>query len=958
MLEINMNPSKIAWEKEDTVLMTPAGVAHTCKGEIVRLGREWTRAELVAQIKKPLSDHFIILKQSYGISGYDVNVVEKEDRAESYVSLVAKKFVNAHSVEDYNKAYGIIPLDENDKKYGRYYSKVIDINQPYSGSHGDGVTVESETRVYPDKRVAVLFKATYPASGHARYFMLRVSHFSGRRWSLINDGVKNEDEWFGDKEKFPNVIEILSEDEIHKNAAKNTNRLSMVMKGIGFNDFGDDLKCCMTMDCDNHYGYKFDSKTRDAINDLMGVFTPEEGLCRSIFDDKYEYADGSHRDVGAGITSPIFLDKWTMCRDSAALAEKKKAADLAALWPSIHWGPTSPEGARNICWERRTGADGDFIIAAYSDDHRRWGPTKAAFIYDVRKKTRKVVTNSGPKGAPQSVIPALKNCILQQFNFATGRKWDPESGSYVRVEGPTQSIVGGISVRELFAGTNVAWIMDNEKEFGDDLFYLFKDTQDWWGECKIHTIQDDIREGGDIGVVALCILATTGNVMLEQLLKSRMFRMYFLALASEAGAEDIFWDVSKKVQNRHDGCPFPYTSKGKNPKEMFGMSLTQLRVADKAIEIVKEDSRGGETRFRYKYPRYGYVADVLGVERLSALDDRLFVDVTEMTKNDKSSSYWSGYRINCIHNRDEVMRYLEHNTPKERLAFIKGFASTDEISKFDDYLRMRTRMIELQKSRPTEDIFDDKSYPRRVGKAVKFIRFMPGMRGEPGWYGGTYCEGTIDTQEQFIDSIKKKYAAYATEKGSVQLELNEDGHVAGAIIKMNPLQHMNFLHDEMSQWYAMYNDDSKVEEFRAATKRVSEYEWSDDEDTGLCIVGPKDPADLRKEGSVLSHCVASYVNPIIAGSHNIMFIRRADMADEPYYTLDINGAGEVTEVHGYRNCNMEDADVDAAYAETGREVYSKHFNIKKFLHNWAKAMKGKVKEKSLRGTYGKLDIIA
>ncbi len=963
MATINMNPSGIAWEKQDVVLVTKSNVAHTCKGEKISLWGGWNREGLKSRLKSALTDNFVVVSQCFASVGYYVTIVKKEDTKESYISVVTKKFLGADRVEAFRKTYGLEPMSDEVKKYWYYVPHLIDVHQPGRYNAGCNFTIESELRVYRDKNVASVFKITY-ADGHSRYFTFKSSHFAAvYPWTVIQSkDVSDEASWFGNKEKYPDVIELFCEEDVHRNSFRNTVKISAIEKAIGGKCFGGDLKYDQQEQCCDYHRYNFDAKTRDEINSFMGIFSEEEEACREIFDKRYQIVDHCWRDPASGITNLLFLDKWTSCRTKVAIAEKKKTDDMTTLWSSIKWGPTGGSIHRSISWERRADENGDLIIAAYHDT-KAW--SRVAFVYNVKKRTRKLILGDERGGNPRLVVPSLKNGILGYFRLAPGTAYDYERGERVLIdEGPEQTIVGSISIKDLFAGTNVAWILNNEKEFGDSMFYLFKDQQNYWYENKIHMVQDDIKEGGRIGAVALCILATTGNAMMEQLLKSRMFRMYFLALASEAKQSNIFWDTSKKTLSRYDSCPFPYTSKGKNLKEMFGMSLSQLRAADKAIEIVQSETSKGDVRFSYRFPGFGCVAKVLGVDRLSAVDDTLFAEIVEMTKS-QSAPRWNGWgqteifkRI-LMSNDGRLLKYLENNTPSGKIRILKNFKSSDELNILNDYLRMREDMIKLQEEKPEEDIFDDKTYPYKIGKAVKFIRFMPGMKVETGYYGGDYIkDGIINYPQQFVNMIKKKYAAYATEKGSVQLELNEYGAILGAIIKMNPVQHMNFLHDEMSQWYATYKDDSKIGQFKEATKRVRKYVWSDEDDTGLCIIAPKDPSDLRKEGSILHHCVASYMNPIIAGSHNIMFIRRVDMIDEPYYTLDISGDGEVTEVHGYSNCNMEDSDVDAAYAETGRDVYGKHFDIKKFLHNWAKAMHGKVKEKSLRSSYGKLDIIA
>ncbi len=956
-IEINMNPSGVAWEKQDTCLVTGADVAHTCKGEKVRLPLHWTRKNIQDGIEKKLTEDFLTVRTEWWNQGFYVAVVEKEDPEESYISIIGKKFLGCGKIADYEEIYSKEKADSTRSKIFGGVDHVIDIHQPRELVDRN-ITVDVEARVYRDSKISLLCCVAY-ADGHKRYFCT-----SAEKVSLFHyneEEIANEERLFNKTEN-PLIKEVFDEKDVRKYSMKNTKSTSILCIVFG-SGLGSDLRNRALGNGKSFY--RFDSALRAEINKFMGIDDPEIADIKKSFNDQYEYYKHDWRDTESGITSIPFLDAWTICSFSARVMAKKTLDDKS-LWSTIHWG----EENRSVTWERRTSDETDYIIASYQNKKSTWYP-RVAFVYNVNKKTRKVLLERKVGGEVKAIIPSLKNAILNNFDFMPTYEYDCDSHDYVKKDdGPVQHIVDDISIKELFAKTNVSWILENEKEFGDDMFYLFADGASWRYSStpSIRTIQEDIKEGGKIGVVALCILATTGNKMLEQLLKSRMFRLYFLGLKNEAEQDTIFWDTSKKVANRHDNCPFPYTSKGKNLKEMLGMSLNQLRMADKAVEIKEKKkhyySSGSELVFEYEYPRFGGVTKVLGIEKLNALDDKLFKAIIEETKHRVTDDWGSSsmfVRLTDMGSYDGgILDCLEHNTPKQRLEWfqtIKGGADSSGIYVFRDYLRMRKSMKDLQAAKPAEEIFtaeDEKTYPIKPGRAVKFIRFMPGMRVDSGWYSSQ----SIDTPDEFVKFIKDKYAKFATEKGSVQLELNEFGHVAGAIVKMNSIQHIAFLHNELSRWFATYGNDERKKEFAEASKRVAGLCWSDDEDTGLCITRPTTPGELRKEGGILSHCVASYVDPIIAGSHNIMFIRRCDMKDEPYYTLDINENGEVVEVHGYMNYNMDESDIDKSYAETGREVYAKHFDIKKFLHNWASAMKGKVKDKSIRNSYGKLDIIA
>ena len=63
---------------------------------------------------------------------------------------------------------------------------------------------------------------------------------------------------------------------------------------------------------------------------------------------------------------------------------------------------------------------------------------------------------------------------------------------------------------------------------------------------------------------------------------------------------------------------------------------------------------------------------------------------------------------------------------------------------------------------------------------------------------------------------------------------------------------------------------------------------------------PKDLAELLKEGSELVHCVGGYANRIAKNETTILFIRKADHPEDPFYTLEYNH-NQVVQCRGYEN---------------------------------------------------------
>lgn len=68
----------------------------------------------------------------------------------------------------------------------------------------------------------------------------------------------------------------------------------------------------------------------------------------------------------------------------------------------------------------------------------------------------------------------------------------------------------------------------------------------------------------------------------------------------------------------------------------------------------------------------------------------------------------------------------------------------------------------------------------------------------------------------------------------------------------------------------------------------------------FCIITPQSPDDLIREGSELSHCVASYVKSITEGKCKIVFMRRLNRLDQPFITIEVRGLN-IRQAKGYSN---------------------------------------------------------
>lgn len=96
--------------------------------------------------------------------------------------------------------------------------------------------------------------------------------------------------------------------------------------------------------------------------------------------------------------------------------------------------------------------------------------------------------------------------------------------------------------------------------------------------------------------------------------------------------------------------------------------------------------------------------------------------------------------------------------------------------------------------------------------------------------------------------------------------------------------------------------------------KACEYEYSN---SNYSIIACKSIEELYTEGSTLCHCVGSYANSISNGNEYILFLRKKNDIDTPYFTIDVDPNNNVRQIHGKRNCNVND-------------------EIRPFIEEWAK----------------------
>ena len=90
------------------------------------------------------------------------------------------------------------------------------------------------------------------------------------------------------------------------------------------------------------------------------------------------------------------------------------------------------------------------------------------------------------------------------------------------------------------------------------------------------------------------------------------------------------------------------------------------------------------------------------------------------------------------------------------------------------------------------------------------------------------------------------------------------------------------------------------------------------------MILPKDAQDLIREGKVMRHCVASYVDRVIREECLIFFLRKADDINTPFATIEVDpDTNRIRQVKCKANTKLKDVQ-----AESFINKWCKKTNIK------------------------------
>jgi hypothetical protein len=110
-------------------------------------------------------------------------------------------------------------------------------------------------------------------------------------------------------------------------------------------------------------------------------------------------------------------------------------------------------------------------------------------------------------------------------------------------------------------------------------------------------------------------------------------------------------------------------------------------------------------------------------------------------------------------------------------------------------------------------------------------------------------------------------------------------------------KYLKMCHDIAAKNYRVQQSQILANKYEQVKEGLKKYEWEGDE---YVVIVPPTMQSVVQEGASLNHCVASYVDGMVAGDYAILFLRKKDSPEKSLVTLQMHG-DRVSQSRGQNN---------------------------------------------------------
>jgi hypothetical protein len=175
---------------------------------------------------------------------------------------------------------------------------------------------------------------------------------------------------------------------------------------------------------------------------------------------------------------------------------------------------------------------------------------------------------------------------------------------------------------------------------------------------------------------------------------------------------------------------------------------------------------------------------------------------------------------------------------------------------------------------------------------------------------------------QYLERVRVAQCISVSSALSCWSDYLQAAHLIGSDISDKKVRYPSALkteHDKVVYKKKIIEDAAYAQKFNEITKSYGEkLSFSGKR---FIITYPKTLNDLFEEGRKLNHCAGTYGDKISEEDSIILFVRKKEAPDEPYYTIEINPQyNALVQLHGYDNHSPN---------------YKKEKDLLEFIKGWA-----------------------
>jgi hypothetical protein len=313
---------------------------------------------------------------------------------------------------------------------------------------------------------------------------------------------------------------------------------------------------------------------------------------------------------------------------------------------------------------------------------------------------------------------------------------------------------------------------------------------------------------------------------------------------------------------------------------------------------------GGENIRDLLYGTFGFYEDYVEIgmtlmetinvpkHMISTLDKILGDYFIEGTNEDTNKKYYiagTSLRAMKLYFKS-APEYLKSMNAKQYEELCRTYVESRSISKYDG------SYIENENSTDAIARLIEMYGPKNAREYIRYVLYTLCCEMKSN------CHGKLSKQSPFLWEAKNQYYDYI----DMANQLCMNGIIRKPEWKFKTIEEIWKAHDNITPIFNQFTNEEEIKkyekDFNVQKPNWKKYLYKEPE---YSIVIPENPFDIINEGFELHHCVKTYLDSIVKGKTDIVFVRRSDNLRKSFYTLEVRN-GEIRQCHGFDNCNVSE----------------------------------------------------